>query len=268
MPMGNCAVLLRAPLEPALHRTPQGCRRENWCSRVSPRCVGVRTRPGHRGPRLTVQAKVRALGAPPLGEPAEIVRFFAALKASRSSALPSARAARAVLGGRSLRCRIGYGRSMKLQLVAVVGLVSLAACGAPKPSEIPLESAGSPQSSAAEPVATPPTSTAPVASLACSLQEPQACLPACSAGDAKACFLAGQGFHQLPEGQRDDQKAVSAYQRGCDLGKGRSLRQSRAPIREGLGHRPRRCESGRSLREGLRGRGRGGLPQCWQTKRG
>ena len=31
--------------------------------------------------------------------------------------------------------------------------------------------------------------------------------------------MAGQGFHQLPEGQRDEAKAVAAYQRGCDLGK-------------------------------------------------
>jgi TPR repeat protein len=30
--------------------------------------------------------------------------------------------------------------------------------------------------------------------------------------------MAGQGFHQLPEGRRDDAKAVAAYQRGCELG--------------------------------------------------
>jgi len=109
---------------------------------------------------------------------------------------------------------------MKLQLVAVFGLVSLSACGAAKPSEMPLAAAlPSSANNTAEPVTAPPQPAAPVAASKCSLREPQACLPACDAGDAQACFLAGQGFHQLPEGQRDDEKAVSAYKRGCDLGK-------------------------------------------------
>lgn len=114
---------------------------------------------------------------------------------------------------------LGYGLPMKLRLVAFFGLVSFLACGGTKPSEIPL--AASPPTSAndtAEPLPAPQPA-ALVGAAMCSLREPHACVPACDAGDAEACFLAGQGFHQLPEGQRDDQKAVSAYRRGCDLDK-------------------------------------------------
>lgn len=104
---------------------------------------------------------------------------------------------------------------MKLLLAVLTGLISLRACSAPKASERPVGSATNPlpaQSAERVTVATP-------ASPKCSAQEPEACLPVCDAGDARACFLAGQGFHQLPESRRDDKKAVAAYTRGCDLGK-------------------------------------------------
>ncbi len=47
--------------------------------------------PWASGLRLAVQAEVRALGAPPVGEPAEIVRFFAALKVRERGRGPSLR---------------------------------------------------------------------------------------------------------------------------------------------------------------------------------
>jgi len=110
---------------------------------------------------------------------------------------------------------------MKLELVFAASAVFFCSCGPAKTAETPPAAAPEPvrnDSPGPAPVIAPP-SEAPAQSSKCLLRDPATCLPGCDAGDAEACFRAGQGFHQLPEGQRDDAKAAIAYRRGCDLGK-------------------------------------------------
>jgi TPR repeat protein len=51
----------------------------------------------------------------------------------------------------------------------------------------------------------------------CYPRAPETCLPGCNAGDAHACFLAGEGFNHLSDFQQDITRARAAYERGCKL---------------------------------------------------
>jgi len=110
-------------------------------------------------------------------------------------------------------------RNMKFEGVLGAGVVFFCSCGPAKAPEPPPAAAPVPTpTGSSEAVTVIAPSKAPAQPSNCLLRDPATCLPACDAGDAEACFRAGQGFHQLPEGQRDDKRASVAYRRGCDLG--------------------------------------------------